>query len=418
MLMKKTMLTILLLAGAVAFGGPDETARLQREIDAASARGGGRVVVTKGVHPCGTLHLKQGVELHLEEGAVLLGGDKSDDYEDVETREGLYPEKSMKVFLVAEDADDIAITGKGVIDGQGPKFFDQNTVLWGYWWEKPKWPRPRMVQFSRCNRVRLEGVTFKDSPGWTMWLRLCNDVTVSGIRIDAVQKIINSDGIDFDGCHHVRVGDSYFKTGDDCLILRAMRGVDADGLVSAEDTVVSNCYLNSVCQGVRIGCPSDDLIKNAVFKDIVFEGRNAVVSQHPYGYLKARKPGETGEKGLVWTESLLFENWKVKCFGNPVQIKVDGGIELRHLGNMTFRNWQVESELPFLVRGTAETRVENVRFENVRGTVKAAQPFDIAGVKNLAFEAVEVTSGGGEKTPFKPVRSSSWETAKPATRSK
>ena len=411
---KLVMMAGLVLAGGVCSGENvevriDTTERIQREIDAASAKGGGRVVITKGVHSCGTLHLKKGVELHLEEGAVLLGGDKSEDYEDVETREGLYPENSKKVFIIAEDADDIAITGKGVIDGQGPKFFDRSELVWGHFWKKPEHPRPRMIQFARCNRVRLEGVTFKDSPGWTMWIRLCKDITVSNIRIEADQRIINSDGIDFDGCRHVRVGDSYFKTGDDCLILRAMCGKKPDETVVAEDTVVSNCYLNSACQGVRIGCPSDDLIRNAVFKDIVFEGQNAALSEHPYRYLKARKPGVRGEKGLVWTENLLFENWKVKCWGRPVTISVDGGIELRHLGNMTFRNWQVESDCPFFIHGTAETIVENVRFENVRGTVKAERPFDVTGVKNLSFEHVEVTSGGGEKADFKPSASASWE---------
>ena len=383
-----------------------ETAAIQSRIDAASAAGGGRVVVTRGVHPCGTLHLKSGVELHLEEGAVLQGGDKSADYEDVEVEDGIYPEKSKKVFISAEDAHDIAITGKGVIDGQGPKFFDQNTVLWEHWWEKPKWPRPRMVQFMRCKNVRLEGVTFKDSPNWTMWLRFCENITVKGIRIDVEQKIINSDGIDFDACRHMRVSDSYFKTGDDCLILRAKRGNRTEPVV-CEDAVFENCELHSTCQGVRIGCPSDDFIRDAVIRNMRFEGRNAVVSQQPYGYLTP------GDRGYMKTANILFENWTCECVGHPVQIYVDGGIALRDFGHMTFRNFEVKAKLPFKIRGCAETVVRDIHFENIRGTIEAAEPFDVRAVEGLKIDRFEVTSGRGEATPFKGAKGSSWETVAP-----
>ena len=368
-----------------------ETTAIQARIDAAAAAGGGRVTVGKGVHPCGTIWLKSGVELHLEEGAVLLGGDKSDDYEDIEESDGIYPEKSKKVFIVADGAHDIAITGRGVIDGQGPKFFDRNTVLWDYWWEKPKWPRPRMVQFLRCKNVRLEGVTFKDSPNWTMWIRFCENVTAKGIRIDAEQKIINSDGLHFDSCRHMRVSDSYFRTGDDCIVLRARRGT-CKGPVVCEDAVFENCELHSACQGVRIGCPSDDLVRDAVIRNMRFEGRNAVVSQHPSRYLAP------GDRGYMKTANILFENWTCTCYGHPVSIYVDDGIALRDFGHMTFRNFTVKAKLPFMVRGNAETTVRDIRFENVRGTVEAAEPFDVKAVEGLKLDRFEVSVGKGEAT--------------------
>ena len=72
-----------------------------------------------------------------------------------------------------------------------------------------------MVQFVRCRRVRLEGATFKDSPMWTMFIRLCEDVVADGITVVGDQRMINNDGIDFDACRRVRVGNSFFKTGDD-----------------------------------------------------------------------------------------------------------------------------------------------------------------------------------------------------------
>ena len=220
------------LAGMVFAGPPEgmqwETAAIQAKIDAAAANGGGRVIVGKGVHPCRTLYLKSGVELHLEEGAVILGGTKPEDYDDVLPLDQVYTYSNAvpatitrKAFIFAEEARGISITGKGVIDNSGTAFFDHRT------WAKPTHLlRPRTVIFLRCRDcrdIRFEDTTFKDSPLWTMWLRSCENIVVSRIRIEDEQRMINSDGIDFDGCRHVRVGDSYFKTGDDCVVLRAIR---------------------------------------------------------------------------------------------------------------------------------------------------------------------------------------------------
>ena len=54
----------------------------RKVVSLAAAKGGGRVTVKKGVHHCRTLYLKSGVELHLEEGAVIKGGTKPEDYDD------------------------------------------------------------------------------------------------------------------------------------------------------------------------------------------------------------------------------------------------------------------------------------------------------------------------------------------------
>ena len=120
-------------------------------------RAGGRVTVKKGVHPCRTLYLKSGVELHLEEGAVIKGGTKPEDYDDALPLDQIYTYSNAvpatatrKAFIFAKDAHDIAITGKGMIDSSGPAFFDPNKKFGGGWaWAKPPVPRPRSVIFLR-----------------------------------------------------------------------------------------------------------------------------------------------------------------------------------------------------------------------------------------------------------------------------
>ena len=118
---------VALLAAVAAHAGDFRVAaeggraEIQQAIDAAAAAGGGRVVVAPGVHPIGTLRLKSHVELHLEKGAVLLGSTKKEDYDDFPRDVcSVSPESSYRALIQAWDADDIAITGKGTIDGQGP----------------------------------------------------------------------------------------------------------------------------------------------------------------------------------------------------------------------------------------------------------------------------------------------------------
>ena len=365
-----------------------ETEALQAQIDAVAAKGGGRVTVPKGIHPCRTLYLKSGVELHLEKDAVILGGTRPEDYDDALPLDQIYTYSNAvpatvtrKAFIFAKEAHGIAITGKGVIDNSGTAFFDHRT------WAKPTHLlRPRTVIFLRCRDIRFEDTTFKDSPLWTMWLRSCENITVSRIRIEDEQRMINSDGIDFDGCRHVRVGDSYFKTGDDCVVLRAIRDERRrDVPVVTEDVVVSNCYFNTPCQGVRIGCPSDDTIRNAVFRNIEFDGNNAIGSQQPHRYLTV------DDNGYLKTENILFENWTVRSFGHPLQLFVDNGIVLRDFGHMTFRNFTVKSKRPFMVRGNAASPVRDMHFENVKGSV-VGKPFDITHA-SIDFGQIDVAVG-------------------------
>jgi polygalacturonase len=241
-----------------------------------------------------------------------------------------------------------------------------------------------MVVMLRCRHVRFEGVTFKDCPLWAMWLRRCEDIKVSRIRIEADQRMINSDGIDFDGCRHVRVSDSFFKTGDDCVVLRAIRhGNPDEEPVVTEDVIVSNCTFDTPCQGVRIGCPSDDTVRDAVFRDISFTGNNAIGSEQPRHYLNA------DDNGYLVTGNILFENWTVKG-GCPLELFVGDGITLRDFGHMTFRNFTVETERPFVVKGNSASPVTGMRFENIRGTVRGDKAFDMEHAPDAAFEGIDI----------------------------
>lgn len=335
-------------------------ADIQKAIDAAAAAGGGRVVVAAGEHKSGSIRLRSKVELHLEKGARIVGGTKSEDYFSFpEEICAIRPERSSRVFLYAWNEHDIAITGEGTIDGQGPTFFDHNTRQFGRFWGKPPCERPRMVQLVRCRGIRLEGTTFLDSPGWTMLIRLCEDITVKRIRVQANPMIINSDGIDFDGCRHVRVMDSDFSTGDDSLILRAMREKGSTVPVVCEDVVVENCRLQSACQCIRVGCPSDDTIRNALFRNIRIAGYNGIYFENPVHYLRA------DDEGYLLAHNIRFENVTGNVEGSAIQIYVDPGVKLRGIRDILFKDFKVTTANPLRFVGNVHTRFARVMFENV-----------------------------------------------------
>ena len=379
---------------AFAAGASDFTpdgmsgAAIQKAIDAANAAGGGRVALRPGVYPSGTIYLRSKVELHVPEGAVILGADKPDAYDDVEDKlDGLHPEKSDKVFISCVDCEDVSITGAGVIDGQGVKFYDVNSRIWGRFFAKPPHPRPRMIQFFRCRNVRLDGVTLKDSPGWTCWFRGCENLEITGVKIYGDQRMINNDGIDVDSCRHVRIKGCDIRSGDDCVVMRAMPPRDDRVMYTVcEDVLVEDCTLDSACQCIRLGCPSDGTIRRILFRNLKMRGHNGFVSGHPKAYLKK------GDGGRCSTEDVRVENCDIDVTTHAVSFYVDKGIKLRNFGDVTFRHVRLKSGRPIRLSGTAETILRNMRFEHVSGTVAAESPFDATNVEGLAFDDFSVTA--------------------------
>ena len=405
--------------GVVAGGTNECSAAIQKAIDAAAAAGGGRVVLPTGKIRSNSIRLKSHVNLFLPRGCELVVGDRVEDYFDFPTDVcSVRPESSSRVFIYAWDAEDIAITGEGTVEGQGPKFFDDAKKEKGArFWPKPPWPRPRMVQFVRCRKVRLSGVTFKDSPGWTMLIRLCENVQASGIKVLADQRMINSDGIDFDGCRRVRVSGCTFKTGDDCLILRAMREKPGDHVV-CEDVIVTDCTLDSACQTIRLGCPSDDTIRHARFSNIRGRGYNGVKLECPVRYLRP------DDEGYLDISDIVIDGYTGTFEGAPVQVFVEGGVKVRNVSDITFRNFDVTGKLPVLLRGNADSPLRNVRLADCKVTVRAkgVEPLDLQATEPLVLERCVLNgkpvadekrvTPRGERVPLVRVEKTSWETQK------
>ncbi|MBQ7695779.1 MAG: hypothetical protein IJT50_11730, partial [Lentisphaeria bacterium] len=329
-------------------------AAIQQAVDRAAAAGGGKVILSPGVYPSGTIRLTSNIELHIPAGAVILGLPDPEAYDDFRHPEldAVAPEKSRKCLIACADCENVSVTGDGRIDGSGLSFFDRSVPA-GQPFAKPPVPRPRMIQFHRCRNLTFKGPSFIDSPNWTFWLSECEDVNISRIRIAGCKQICNNDGIDIDSCRRVHVSDCSFSTGDDCLILRAIRK-SPDRPAVCEEIFVTDCSLDSRCQGIRLGCPSDDTIRNATFRNITFNGSGSGIHcEAPLRYLRKNCTG------YLDISDILFENFDITTGRCPVRIACDPGIRLRAVRRFTFRNFRIKSQLPISLEGSRETILED-----------------------------------------------------------
>mgnify|MGYP006286732769 CR=1 FL=1 len=258
------------------------TEALRLAIQACNDAGGGRVVVPGGTFISGAIHLLSNVELHLEEGAVILfSTDPSDYLPVVKTRfEGceLY---NYSPLIYAYKQENIAITGTGVLDGQSSR---ENWWLWKrgredgtFSQDEPNsnprllalmsegvptedrifgegcYLRPSFVQPYECKNILIEGITIKRPPMWMIHPVLSENITVRNVKLFS-QKAPNGDGCDPEACKDVLIEGCEFNTGDDCIAIKSGRNRQGYELgIPTENVIIRNCIMKDGHGGVVIG---------------------------------------------------------------------------------------------------------------------------------------------------------------------
>jgi len=374
------------------FGGtPDgetlKTGPLQRAIDACHKNGGGRVVCGPGTWMTGSVELKSHVNLHLAPGSRIVGSGRIEDYTPL-VADGFFtekgPEKSAHGLLWAADARDLEITGSGTVDGAGLAFYDDSGGTDKL--NKPETPRPRIGMFYRCRDLRIEGVTLVDCACWTLWLMQCERVRVRGIVIRGNRRMRNVDGIDVDACRDVSINDCLMDTEDDCIAIRAIRPLYTSPAV-CENVVVTNCVLKSGCQGVRVGCPSDGIIRNCTFSNLVIEsGSNGILFENPHRYLHP----EIKENADI--SNIVFSNCVVRSKRSGIKILVENGIALRQLARLSFSDLRVHCDEPCVIQGCADTIVRDIRFGNVKIETSCVDGLLCRHCEGVHFSNVDIST--------------------------
>lgn len=272
--------------GIIADSQEIQTQKFQHAIDTISDNGGGKLVVPSGRYRTGALQLKSKVELHLEsEDTVLsfVNTEPEKHYPLVFCHWEATPCYNYSPLIYACDVRDIALTGKGTLDGGADKdhWWNWHHQVENAWSEdKPDlqmadrmetrrmneegipverrifgpghYLRPNFVQPIRCERVLFQGFTLKNSPMWQLNPVMCKSLTVDGVTLSSHGA--NNDGCDPESCNGVHILNCRFDTGDDCISLKS--GRDRDGRMAnaaCENVVIENNEFADGHGGVALG---------------------------------------------------------------------------------------------------------------------------------------------------------------------
>lgn len=348
------------------FNVSDFNGSVSAAAEAAGEAGGGRVVVPAGVWKSGTIWLKNNVELHLEKGAVILGSTDEKDY----NKNDVFPENFHSAgeewsgghLVLAYRAKNVAITGEGVIDGNGPAFFGE--CDYASWYSGYKygvklhpldrtWFRPGpMVAMFLTENIRIEGVTLKNTPCWTCHLRCCDGVDIQGVTIDADRTIANSDGFSIDCTKNVKIKNCTVKTGDDAFAIRASckhhHATNCCENIEIEDCEVWSCAM-AIRYGVGTGTVRNVKVRN--------------LHSHESGFAAVEfTTAWTMAERNCFIEDIVHENCVFEETGSSVAIGMSAQGESR-VKNILFENCRFESLEPVKFFA-GKCKPENIVFRN------------------------------------------------------
>lgn len=361
-----------------------DTVPIQQAIDAAHEAGGGTVYFPAGTFLSGSIVLKSNVTLHLSPGATLLGSGNFADYAHVDAMRAqlgakpaapsdFHPELPGRHLIYAYDAENIGIEGVGTIDGQSAAFFDADM--------KPR-PRPSpLIEFQSSRRIRVENVTIRNAPAWTLRPKNCDDVKIRGISLLNSLRAINSDGIDVDSSRNVIIADSRIECGDDCIVLKTTLAEGVAGPV--ENVVVSNCVLMSSASAIKFGTESHGDFRHCLFT-------NCVIRDSRTGIALLAKDGGTMEdirfsNITITTRPKWGRGWEW-----PIVVDIERRTEhsrLSRIRDVAFSDLTIYTKGRVMVSAKPASPIENVSFRNV--TMRVTGFEELTGVPKM--------SGGGPK---------------------
>lgn len=333
--------------GAKPDGRTPCTTAIQSAIDACSSDGGGTVCFPPGAYLSGTICLKSHVTIRLETGATLLGSKDLNDYPAKVPAYRSYTDNyTDKSLIYAEKLDNIAIIGRGVIDGQGSAF------------EGPYKVRPYTIRIIECNDVAVEGITIRNSPMWVQHYLACDDVRISGITVKSHVNH-NNDGIDIDSCRRVVISGCNIDSGDDAIVLKST----SDRVCA--DVVVSGCVLRSTCNALKMGTES-----NGGFRNIVMTGC-AIHDTKLAGVALETVDGGTMDRIIVSGISMSGVGAPIFIrLGDRARVYKDGMAkpDVGTMKNITISNIEGTATNPTgcAIAGVPNAKIENVTLSNIR----------------------------------------------------
>ncbi|MGA2586418.1 MAG: glycosyl hydrolase family 28 protein [Candidatus Aminicenantales bacterium] len=335
--------------GATGLKSDKAQPAIQKAVDACAAAGGGLVYVPPGGYSTGTVHLRSCVRFFIEAGATL------------------YSIKDKAAFdkdalFYGEDLVNVTLEGRGTVDGQAayvyrPKGDFQDDFIYPNQVEMEKIGRPlvrsfpkedqfgKLVLLLRCKDVLITGLSFIDSPSWTMHLYGCERTVIDGVAIrSSLKDGVWADGIDPDGCKDLRISNCTIATGDDALVFYSMNWFGP--ALPCENITVTNCRLSSASSAVKFCDGNMNAIRNVTIDNCVITNSNRGIAFMDF------------DGGIV--ENIVLSNLTIDCVryawfwwgdGEPFHFNVKKRSEVH-------KNWKKEDDRP---AGT----IRNVTIANV-----------------------------------------------------
>ena len=437
--------------GAVADGHFLNTKAINSAIEALSKKGGGVVLVPAGLWLTGPIVLKNNINLHIAASATLLFTPDKDQYPLVEANwEGL-PQMRNQSPISATHATNIAITGKGIIDGNGDvwRAVKSDKLTQSQWKKKvesggvlsddkktwypseafmmgSKMPanpgminpdrdaafyqsikdflRPNLLLLTKCKNVLLEGVIFQNSPAWCLHPLMCENLTVRNVFVKNPWYAQNGDGIDVESCKNVLIENSVFDVGDDALCIKS--GRDAEGRKRAmptENVIIRNCTVYASHGGFVIGSEMSGGAKNIYVNNCTFIGADIGLR-----FKTTRGRGGVVENIFIRdiymkdipAEAILFDMYYMAK--DPVVLAGEKRelpkVEFKAVDETTpvFRNFHISNvycngaEKGIFVRGLPEMHVKDIVLENM--VLQSKKGIDIQEATGLTLKNIKIIS--------------------------
>ena len=253
--------------GAKGDGVSKDTSAIQAAIDACAKQGGGTVRLIAGTYLSAPIVLKSNITLQLDKGATLLGSANHADYPPLV----MFHLPDLQPLVSATNAVHVAITGEGVIDGNGESWWQEARAVRNAGVLGAGHPRPKLIIFDHCRHVRVEGVTIKNSPMWQLVPYYSDDVVIRNIRVLAPPRSPNTDAIDPFSSSHVVIDHVFADVGDDNIAIKS-GPINSPGPDDpTRDVTITDCtFMHG--HGLSIGSEIAGGVQNVRAERIHFEG--------------------------------------------------------------------------------------------------------------------------------------------------
>jgi polygalacturonase len=434
--------------GAKADGITLNTKYINAAIEASNKKGGGVVVIPAGLWLTGPLVLKSNVNLFLQRGALLQFTNDLSEYTLIETNWEGVPAVRNQSPISAVNASNIAITGAGIIDGNGDawravkkdklsesqwkKLLSRGGVLSE---DKKMWYptessfngskvtkagvitdgkgindyndikdflRPNLLVLTKCDKILLEGVTFQNSPAWCLHPLMSSNLTVRSISVKNPWYAQNGDGIDVESCKNVLIENSVFDVGDDGLCMKS--GRDEEGRKRAmptQDVIIQNCTVYNAHGGFVIGSEMSGGVKNIYVNNCTFVGSD----------IGLRFKTTRGRGGIVENifinnivmknipgEAILFDMYYAAQ--DPIALAGEKReapkVEFMPVSESTpqFKNIYIKNvlcdgaEKAIFIRGLPEMNIHDISLENI--TILSKKGMECSEAKNITLNNVKL----------------------------